>query len=161
MSAAAEYVAAKVAEGVDFGRPLLGKEQLGEESLQSLAEISQELRQEYSLRKQMLLERVAVVVQSFAHSRSMREGGSEVLAEGSVAKGIAALQGADEPSFSVYNVMCARSDLADSVLASGEWDTMPCCACCVVRIVASRMCCPVVRGAHCRFADVLPSCRCS
>jgi hypothetical protein len=56
------------------------------------------------------------VATSFLHSRGMRDGGEASLSVGGggIADSIEALQRAPEPSFSVYDVMCARKDVAEA-----------------------------------------------
>jgi hypothetical protein len=63
-----------------------------------------------------ILGRLSVVATSFMHSRGMRDGGEASLSVGGggIADSIEALQRAPEPSFSVYDVMCARKDVAEA-----------------------------------------------
>ena len=63
---------------------------------------------EYTLRKQMLLQRIGVVAASFAHAAAPRDGAAEMLGT-TAQRELAALD--MEPSFSVYDLLCAKSDV--------------------------------------------------
>ena len=98
-----------------LGEPVLASGVLSEEHVQVLAEVSQEMRVEYSMRRQMLLQRIGVVAASFAYSGTKHEGHKEMFAT-TAKREIERL--VVEPSYSIYDLLCAKGDVGELVYPS-------------------------------------------
>eukprot|EP00208_Stichococcus_sp_RCC1054_P001963 CAMPEP_0206141654 /NCGR_PEP_ID=MMETSP1473-20131121/13709_1 /ASSEMBLY_ACC=CAM_ASM_001109 /TAXON_ID=1461547 /ORGANISM="Stichococcus sp, Strain RCC1054" /LENGTH=347 /DNA_ID=CAMNT_0053536315 /DNA_START=412 /DNA_END=1451 /DNA_ORIENTATION=- len=75
----------------DFNEPLLTRESLSEAQLKQVLEIDEALRSQHLLRRQMLVERAKVTLQSFLWSKRLQQQGTEAQARAAADAGIAAM----------------------------------------------------------------------